>query len=403
MTSSSLSNPRVLVGITGGIAAYKAPELVRRLKDRGCDVRVVMTRGANAFITPLTLQAVSGHPVHEDLLDAEAESGMGHIELARWADQVLIAPATANIMAKLAHGLADDLLTTLVLATTAEVILAPAMNQQMWQHPATSANLEMLQQRNVRILGPGSGDQACGETGPGRMLEPDDIAASVVEANQEPLLDGTRVLITAGPTWEAIDPVRGITNHSSGKMGYALAAAAVGFGAKVTLVSGPVNLATPAGVERVDVRSADEMLSAVLERVNDAELFVAVAAVADFRPATAAEHKIKKQAGQDSMTLELVRNPDILASVAALESPPFTVGFAAETQDTLTNARSKLVGKKVDVIAANNVGGSESAFGSDTNAVTLVHKDGDIELKPDSKQAVAIEMLRSVRRLMDKS
>lgn len=402
MTNPSHGQRRVLVGVTGGIAAYKTPQLVRRLKERGCDVRVVMTRGAAAFITPLTLQAVSGHPVHEHLLDAEAESGMGHIELARWADQVVVAPASADFMARLAHGLADDLLSTLALATTAELILAPAMNQQMWQHPATADNLGILRQRNVRILGPASGDQACGETGPGRMLEPEEIASMLMAETEERILSGRRVLLTAGPTWEAIDPVRGITNHSSGKMGYALAAAAARLGAEVTLVSGPVHLETPAGVTRVDVRSAQEMLDAVMQRVADAELFIAVAAVADFRPASAAEHKIKKQSGQTSMTLELVRNPDILATVAALESPPFTVGFAAETRDTLENARAKLTGKKVRVIAANNVGGPGGAFGSDTNTVTLVHGGGEIALDPADKYSVAMAMLRQVHRLMEK-
>lgn len=292
---------RVLVGVTGGIAAYKSPELVRRLKDRGCDVRVVMTEGATAFITPLSLQAVSGHPVHQHLLDTEAESGMGHIELARWAELVVIAPATANFIAKIAHGQADDLLSTLTLATTAELAIAPAMNQQMWQHPSTADNLEILRQRSVRIIGPGSGDQACGEVGPGRMTDPDEIASLLAGDPRDLLYAGTRILVTAGPTWEAIDPVRGLTNHSSGKMGYALAQAAADFGAEVTLVSGPVHLGTPDGVHRIDVQSALQMLEAVEQHVDGVDIFIAVAAVADFRPIQAAEQKIKKTPGSDNM------------------------------------------------------------------------------------------------------
>ncbi|MYH90964.1 MAG: bifunctional phosphopantothenoylcysteine decarboxylase/phosphopantothenate--cysteine ligase CoaBC [Gammaproteobacteria bacterium] len=393
-------NRRVLVGVTGGVAAYKSPELVRRLIDRGCEVRVVMTRGAGAFITPLTLQAVSGHPVHEHLLDADAESGMGHIELARWAELVVVAPATANFIARIAHGQADDLLTTLVLATTAEVAVAPAMNRQMWLHPATQANLDILRSRDIRIIGPGSGDQACGETGPGRMTEPEEIASLLAGDPADMAYAGKRILVTAGPTWEALDPVRGITNHSSGKMGYALAAAAADQGAEVILVSGPVHLQAPAGVRRIDVRSADEMLAAVLENLAGTDVFVAVAAVSDFRPARPAEHKIKKSPGEDTMTLELVRNPDILATVAALDSPPFTVGFAAETRDTLANARDKLAGKGVDVIAANDVGGADSAFDSDSNTVTLVHAGGEISIPTADKYAVAVDMLREIDRLL---
>lgn len=393
-------NRRVLVGVTGGIAAYKSPELVRRLIDRGCEVRVVMTRAAGAFITPLTLQAVSGHPVHEHLLDADAESGMGHIELARWAELVVVAPATANFIARIAHGQADDLLTTLVLATTAEVAVAPAMNRQMWLHPATQANLDILGSRDIRIIGPGSGDQACGETGPGRMTEPEEIASLLAGDPPDLAYAGRRLLVTAGPTWEALDPVRGITNHSSGKMGYALAAAAADQGAEVILVSGPVHLQAPAGVRRIDVRSADEMLAAVLENVAGTDVFISVAAVSDFRPARPAEHKIKKSPGEDTMTLELVRNPDILATVAALDSPPFTVGFAAETRDTLANARDKLAGKGVDVIAANDVGGADSAFDSDSNTVTLVHAGGEIPIPTADKYAVAVDMLREIDRLL---
>ena len=282
-TASCYRTRRVLVGVTGGVAAYKSPELVRRLIERGCEVRVVMTRGAVAFITPLTLQAVSGHRVHEHLLDADAESGMGHIELARWAELVVVAPTTANFIAKMAHGQADDLLSTLVLATTAEVVVVPAMNQQMWHHPATQSNLDILRKRNVRMIGPDCGDQACGETGLGRMTEPATIVSQLIGAPEDSPLCGRRVLLTAGPTWEALDPVRGITNRSSGKMGYALAAAAADQGAEVVLVSGPVHLPTPVNVQRINVWSANDMLRSVLEHIGGVDVFVAVAAVADFR------------------------------------------------------------------------------------------------------------------------
>ncbi|MGI9316844.1 MAG: bifunctional phosphopantothenoylcysteine decarboxylase/phosphopantothenate--cysteine ligase CoaBC [bacterium] len=392
-------NKRVLVGVTGGIAAYKSPELVRRLKDRGCDVRVVMSRAAEAFITSLTMQAVSGHPVHLHLLDADAESGMGHIELARWAELIVIAPATANFIAKLAHGQADDLLSTLALATEAEVAVAPAMNQQMWQHPSTAENLQQLTQRGVQVIGPGSGDQACGEVGPGRMTEPEEIASILCGDPREKLLAGVRVLITAGPTWEAIDPVRGVTNHSSGKMGFALAQAALDYGAEVTLVSGPVHLDTPEGINRVDVISADQMYQAVTQCVTSSDIFIGVAAVADFRPVTMAEQKIKKTDEGEGMVIEMVKNVDILASVAALEDPPFTVGFAAETENALENARKKLEKKRVNVIAANTVGGEQSAFGSDQNTVTLVHHDGEVNLPSADKYAVAIQMLQEINTL----
>ena len=392
-------NKRVLVGVTGGIAAYKSPELVRRLKDRGCDVRVVMSKGAKAFITPLSLQAVSGKKVHEELLDAEAELGMGHIELARWAEQIVVAPATANFIAKLAAGRADDLLSTLALATSADLAIAPAMNQQMWQHPSTAENLKILQDRGVRVIGPGSGDQACGEVGPGRMTEPDEIASIIAgDAPARPLL-GKRVLITAGPTWEAVDPVRGITNHSSGKMGFALAEAALDCGAEVTLVSGPVHLETPDNAERIDVRSAEEMLEAVLSKVSGVDYFVAVAAVSDYRPILVAEQKIKKTDDVDEMTIRLTKNPDILATVGAMPDRPFCVGFAAETENVIANARAKLIRKNVDVVAANNVAGKEGAFGNDQNAVTLVHKGGEIEIPVNDKYAVAIAMWRHILEL----
>ena len=383
---------QVLVGVTGGIAAYKTPDLVRRLKERGARVRVVMSQAANEFVTPLTLQAVSGHPVFQHLLDAEAESGMGHIELARWADTVLVAPATAHFIAKMAHGQADDLLSTLILATTAPVFVAPAMNQQMWQHAATQKNLQILIDRGITVLGPGAGNQACGEVGPGRMLEPAQIAQQVVGDPIPQSLAGSRLLMTAGPTWEAIDPVRGITNHSSGRMGYALAEAARDSGATVTLVSGPVHLATPEGVERIDVVSAQQMMEAVAARLSTTEIFIAVAAVADYRPASPAEHKVKKN--HEVMSIELVRNPDILATVAAHSRHIFTMGFAAETENMLENAYHKLRAKRVDMVAANLVTGDNRVFGSTQNAVTLISADGETVIDRMDKQALALEIIR---------
>ena len=391
-------NQRILVGVTGGIAAYKSPDLVRRLAERGAEVRVVMTRGATEFITPLTLQAVSGHPVHQHLLDTDAESGMGHIELARWAEMIVVAPATANFIAKLAHGFADDLLSTLAVASEAELVVAPAMNQQMWQDPATAENMKILGDRGIRIIGPGSGDQACGEVGPGRMTEPLEIAQQLMGDGLPRLLDGKSVVITAGPTWEAIDPVRGITNHSSGKMGYAMAEAARDYGADVSLVSGPVHLETPPGVRRHDVVSAQEMCDRVMELVPGADLFIGVAAVADYRPISVSEQKIKKQA--EDLQIAMTRTPDILASVATHSDRPFTVGFAAETQDLLENAEKKLVGKKVDVIIANNVAGESGAFGSDSNAATLIHADGSIDLPRTDKYSLSVDIIRHVAGMM---
>ena len=406
-------NKRILVGVSGGIAAYKSPVLVRRLVERGCEVRVVMSGAATEFITPLTLQAVSGHPVHQHLLDAEAESGMGHIELARWAEQVVVAPATADFIARLAQGRADDLLSALTLATTAEVVVAPAMNQQMWQHPATQRNLATLVDMGVRIIGPGAGEQACGETGPGRMTEPEEIANLLAGEGHPRLLDGVEVLITAGPTWEAMDPVRGITNHSSGKMGYAMAQAALDFGARVTLVSGPVCMETPRGAGRIDVQSARQMMDAVSANAPKSDLFIAVAAVADYRPAEIAKHKIKKDDIVDGggkkderMTIELIRNPDILATVAAMKEGPFTVGFAAETENTLANARQKLKAKGVDVMAANDVVTVDAAdvdadvdnvvFGNDENSVTLIHRDGEVALVKTDKYRLAVQIIEHI-------
>ncbi|MXZ80324.1 MAG: bifunctional phosphopantothenoylcysteine decarboxylase/phosphopantothenate--cysteine ligase CoaBC [Gammaproteobacteria bacterium] len=384
-------NRRILVGVTGGIAAYKSPDLVRRLAERGADVRVVMTEAACEFITPLTLQAVSGHPVHRHLLDTDAESGMGHIELARWAELIVIAPATANFIARMVGGKADDLLATLVLASGAEIAVAPAMNLQMWQNEATRKNLDRLRERGVRVIGPAEGGQACGETGPGRMSEPDQIAQELLGDATPKLLADAHVVLTAGPTWEAIDPVRGITNHSSGKMGFALAEAARDFGARVTLVSGPVHLEAPAGVTRIDVISARDMLEAVEAHVGDADLFIGVAAVSDYRPVRSEGSKIKKN--DEKMELGLVRNPDILRTVAAMDNPPFTVGFAAETDRIDENAKSKLEDKRIDMIVANDVGGEDGAFGNDHNRATVHHPGGAIPLERHDKYGLSVRIL----------
>ena len=389
------SNPgsRVLLGVGAGIAAYKSVDLVRRLKERGADVRVVMTEAAAAFIAPLTFQAVSGHPVRTTLLDPGAEAGMGHIELARWADCLLIAPATADVMARLAAGLANDLLTTVALACEAPLVIAPAMNQAMWRHPATQANLETLCARGVRVLGPGVGEQACGDQGPGRMLEPLEIAEALFPSAALALAD-VRVLLTAGPTREPLDPVRFLGNRSSGRMGFALAEALEALGARVTLVAGPTSLPTPGVAERVDVETALEMHGAVMSRTSDCDLFVATAAVADYRPVEPAETKIKKNA--DELTLRLVRNPDILAEVAALPLPPFTVGFAAETDRVEEYARDKLNRKGLNMIAANQVGGAQGGFERPENALTVIWRDGRRELPMMDKTRLAHELAQLI-------
>ena len=391
---ADLDGKRILLGVTGGIAAYKSADLMRRLRDAGAEVRVVMTAGAQEFVRPLTFQAVSGNPVHTSLLDPDAEAAMGHIELARWADVVLIAPASADVLARLAHGLADDLLTTLCLATDARVAVAPAMNRLMWAHPATQANVRTLTERQVAIFGPGAGDQACGETGDGRMLEPLDLVAALGGVLPRPLLAGRYVLLTAGPTREAIDPVRYISNRSSGRMGFALAAAAARCGARVTLVAGPVNQPTPAGVERVDVESAEAMHQAVMQRVAECDIFVACAAVADYRAATPAEAKIKKQA--DTMDIALVRNPDILADVAARPQPPFTVGFAAETHDMQEHAEDKRRRKGLDMIAANWVGRPGSGFEAEDNALEVTWEGGGLSLGPEPKTRLAVGLMECI-------
>lgn len=393
---SSLANRQILLGISGGIAAYKSAELVRRLRDLGAEVQVVMTAAAQQFITPLTLQALSGNLVHTDLLDPAAEAAMGHIELARWADLILVAPATADLMARLAQGQADDLLTTLCLASNAPLVLAPAMNQGMWRDPATQANAGTLRARGVTLLGPAEGSQACGDVGPGRMLEPTEIATLVGARFESRLLDGLRVMITAGPTREALDPVRFISNHSSGKMGFALARAAADAGALTTLVAGPVHLATPERVHRVDVESAQQMYDAVMARIDDCDIFIASAAVADYRPAAVAGQKIKKQ--QEQMTIALVRNPDIVASVAARAPRPFTVGFAAETQDVARYARDKLERKGLDLIVANDVAAAGIGFNSDDNAVLALWGSGEISFERCSKQQLARELVALIAR-----
>jgi len=392
--SESADRRRVLVGISAGIAAYKAPELVRRLRERGADVRVVMTPGAQAFIAPLTLQAVSGHRVRDTLLDAEAEAGMGHIELARWADDLVIAPATADLLGRLAHGLADGLLTTTALATEARLWLAPSMNRVMWDHPAVRANLATLVERGARALGPDSGSQACGEEGHGRMLEPGEIAATVMKAGQQ--LSGKRFVVTAGPTHEPLDPVRFIGNRSSGRMGFAVARALAEAGAQVELVAGPVGLATPPGVERTDIRTAAEMQRAVHDRLP-ADGFVAVAAVADYRPARSSTSKIKR--GDEPMSLELVPNPDILGGVASAEPRPFTVGFAAETDDLEGHARGKLERRGLDLIAANWVGANEG-FDCCDNALVVLSGERRWELGRAPKIVLARQLVDLIAEAM---
>ncbi len=358
MLMNNLTNKRILLGVTGGIAAYKSADLVRRLREQGAEVRVVMTRGACEFITPLTMQALSGREVHTELLDHVAESGqgggMGHIELARWSDVVLVAPASANFIARLAHGLADDLLSTLCLATTAPVVVAPAMNQQMWINVATQENIATLDQREIKIVGPAEGGQACGEIGPGRMLEPEQLMLEASQLFSTGLLADLKMVVTAGPTHEAIDPVRYITNHSSGRMGYAVARAAAEAGANVTLVSGPVTIEPPHQVHQISVETADQMRDVVMSDIIESDIFVAAAAVADYSCADVAEQKIKKKS--ENLSLLLRKNPDILAEVASLPQAPFTVGFAAETENLLDNAQMKLRNKKLDMIAANQVG-----------------------------------------------
>jgi phosphopantothenoylcysteine decarboxylase/phosphopantothenate--cysteine ligase len=387
-----LENKKIVLGITGGIAAYKCAELVRRLKEQRCDVKVVMTESAKHFITPLTMQAVSGEIVSDSLLDPSAEAAMGHIEFAKWADLILVAPATSNIIAKMAVGIADDLLTTLLLATPAKVAIAPAMNQQMYAHPATQANLATLALRGVNIWGPGKGEQACGDVGAGRMLEPSELVTLCTEPEQPQLLAGKTITITAGPTREALDPVRFISNHSSGKMGYALAQAAVELGATVNLISGPVNIAPPKGVSVINIESAEQLLHHSLAHAVNSDAFIGCAAVADYRAANIAEQKMKKQG--DELTLTLVKNPDVIAAVANLnEKRPYTVGFAAETQNVANYAKGKLSNKSLDMICANDVSKSGLGFNSDHNALTLYWHDQQKELAIDTKYTLALNVM----------
>lgn len=403
----SHTNKKILLAISGGIAAYKCPELVRRLRERGMQVKVVMTQSAQSFVTPLSLQAVSGEPVSDSLLDPSAEAAMGHIEFAKWADLILVAPATANIIAKMTHGIADDLLTTLLLATPAKVAVAPAMNQQMYAHASTQANLNTLKQRNVDIWGPASGEQACGDLGLGRMLDPLDIVEHCINFFDEKnnstkgdLLKGKTVTITAGPTREALDPVRYISNHSSGKMGYALAIAAEQLGATVNIISGPVSLSTPNNVSRVNISSALDMQQAALKFAPQSDIFIGCAAVADYRAADIQTQKIKKQGNEISLTL--VKNPDVIASVASLKNNrPFTVGFAAETQNVAQYAQGKLKNKNLDMICANDVSQEDLGFNSERNALTLYWhdkqgKDAQLNLPEDSKQALAIQIIKTI-------
>ncbi|MCU8157954.1 bifunctional phosphopantothenoylcysteine decarboxylase/phosphopantothenate--cysteine ligase CoaBC [Vibrio vulnificus] len=397
----TLAGKKILLGISGGIAAYKCADLTRRLKERGAEVQVVMTKAAKEFITPLTMQAVSGRPVSDSLLDPAAEASMGHIELAKWADLILLAPATADLIARMAAGMGNDLLTTLVLATDAPVAVSPAMNQQMYRNVATQENIATLSRRGMEIWGPAAGEQACGDVGPGRMLEPMQLVALCEQFFQPKPLQDKSILITAGPTREAIDPVRYITNHSSGKMGYALAQAAMQLGANVTLVSGPVSLPTPVNVNRINVDSAQEMYDAVIAQASDHDIFISCAAVADYRPATIAEQKLKKNDDSDEMTITMVKNPDIVASVSAMtENRPFTVGFAAETNDVEVYARRKLEKKKLDLLCANDVSVEGQGFNSSDNAITLYWSQGEKALPLNSKAALSMEILKQIQTLM---
>ncbi len=395
---AKLAVMNIVLGITGSIAAYKTPELVRRLRERGADVQIVMTASAEEFVTTTALQAVSGRPIRSNLWDKEAEAAMSHIELARWADVVLIAPATAEIIARLAAGAAPDLLTTLCLATEAPLAIAPAMNQVMWSNPAVQTNRETLEARDVRILGPDDGSQACGETGAGRMLEPDKIAAIIFGPQfamnvSEDLLAGKSVLVTAGPTREPIDPVRYITNRSSGKMGFAIASAAAAQGARVILISGPVSLAPPAGVDVIRVKTAEEMYAATHDNIGSADIFIAAAAVSDYRPADTAKQKIKKD--KETMSIDLVRSPDILVSVAQLDDAPFTVGFAAETENVKEYALGKLKKKKLDMIVANRVG-DDCGFDCDDNAVDVYWHTGHQGFPNTLKTDLAHQVVRLI-------
>ena len=393
-----LEGKKILLGVCGGIAAYKSAELTRRLMDQGAQVRIVMTASAKQFITPLTMQAVSGHVIYDDLLDPQAEAGMGHIELAKWADLILIAPATANAIARLRAGMADELLTTLCLATPSPIAIAPAMNQQMYLAPATQDNLTVLKDRGILIWGPAQGIQACGDIGPGRLLEVPDLVKLSCEffAPTDQSLAGINVVITAGPTQEAIDPVRYISNHSSGKMGFSLANAALSMGANVTVIAGPVNLTLPTTIKRLNVKSAREMHQAALDSLPMTDIFIACAAVADYRAEEVHSEKMKKKADTDSITLTLVKNPDIIADVANASNRPFCVGFAAETNDVEAYALGKLKRKNLDLIAANDVSVGGQGFNSENNALTVFAKDKRFDIGLNNKKEVAIQLLKII-------
>lgn len=399
---SEATKLNILLGVTGGIAVYKSCELVRRLKDLGADVRVVLTSGAEAFVTPLTFQALSGNPVHTELLDPAAEAGMGHIELARWADRILVAPATANFISRLANGNAEDLLGTLCLATKAPIAIAPAMNQAMWANAATQANIDRIEQLGVQIIGPDSGSQACGDIGAGRMREPANILKDFWyqeengELAVEQSLKGKKVIITAGPTREALDPVRYLSNHSSGKMGYALAIACRNAGADTILVSGPVNIPAPLGVNRISVESCAQMHSEVMQVIENADVFIGTAAVADYRAAKISEQKIKKTGDNDNLNIQLVKNPDILADVSALSSRPFTVGFAAESEKLVEHAQLKLERKKLDLIVANDISAAGIGFQSNENAVTILSNTTQDEIAQSPKRLIAEKIVQRI-------
>ncbi len=392
----SLVNKNILLGVSGGIAAYKSAEIVRHLRKVGASVRVVMTKSAEEFITPLTLQALSGNRVSTELLDVEAEAAMGHIELAKWADGILIAPATANTLARLSNGRGDDLLSTITLAFDGPISLAPAMNQAMWGDERTQDNIKKLESQNFQICGPGSGEQACGDVGMGRMLEPLEILDLFSYSFNEGKMAGKSILITAGPTQEPIDPVRFITNRSSGKMGYSLAQSAIDYGAKVTLISGPVNLEPPSNCNFISIKTADEMFEAVMHHINDKDVYIGTAAVSDYKPAKMQNNKIKKDGSNSPITLELEENKDILKSVSALNHRPFVVGFAAETNDVIENAEKKLSSKDLDLIVANDVSKKEIGFDSEENEVTLVTSADNYLIERQSKKKVSNKIIEFI-------
>ena len=404
MKTVLLNKKRIILGVGGGIAAYKSAELIRQLRTHGADVRVVMTKAGCEFITPLTLQALSNNPVHLHLLDPKAEAGMGHIELARWADLILIAPATADLIANITHGLSSNLLTTLITASKAPIAIAPAMNQAMWHNKTTQKNIKTLENLNVHILGPSSGEQACGDVGLGRMLEPDTIITELANCFKSSLLNGRKIIITAGATQESIDPVRFITNHSSGKMGFALAEVAAEFGADVTLITGPVHLDTPDRVQRINILTAFEMLEACQNQLP-ADIFISAAAVSDYRIKTPSKHKIKKQLKEnETLSLHLIKNPDILSTISKSKNRPFCVGFAAETQNIIENAEKKLTSKKLDLVIANNVANKKIGFNSDLNAVSIISNNKQpIHLAQNSKKLIARQILTYISKSTKRS